>query len=312
MDSDTNNEPHAPGVKKTSIRLLGLLQLLWLEAGLANWYPLMEGKRDPGKITYWISEAAKRIRASRITVYDVLLMSASKNARRARKRNVEVVASALEQSRRLIVVSPLASFSLERRRLVQLSLSGPYDMPTMDIREVVRRRVARSFAAELSAWEAGHKVIAIAQLNLKSGRYADVLDLALMRVSERMIPLDSGYEAVMEAKLHAEGRAFFKPPRFEAEDEIFPDFWLLDMGRDKQFPLEVFGMNTPAYQTRREQKVRWYNRKFGTAGWWYWDAFNDPQALAIPSLPEPIVDYSRKENAETAGDDALESEIDAE
>lgn len=311
VESDTDDVPRTPGVKKPSIRLLGLLQLLWLEAGLANWYPLMESKRKPAKVAYWVSEAAKRVRASRMTVHDVLLMSAKKNSSWA-TRNAEVVDLAREHSRRLIAVSPLASFNLERRSLVQLSLSGPFGMPTMDIRVEVRRRVERSFAAELAAWEAGHEVIAIAQLNLKKGRYADVLDLALMRVSERMIPLDSGYEAVIEAKLHAEGRAFFKPPRFEAEDEIFPDFWLLDMGRDTQYPLEVFGMNTPAYQIRRQRKIRWYNGRFGPTGWWYWDAFNDSQGNAIQALPEREIDYRGKGNAETAGNDVSESVVDAE
>lgn len=118
--------PRTPGVKKPSIRLLGLLQLLWLEAGLANWYPLMEGKRTPANVAYWVSEAAKRIRASRMTVFDVLLMSAKKNSRMA-KRNAEVVELAQEHSRRLIAVSPLASFNSERRNLLTLSVSGLRD-----------------------------------------------------------------------------------------------------------------------------------------------------------------------------------------
>ncbi|HCF3059149.1 DUF1173 family protein [Pseudomonas aeruginosa] len=308
---DVADVPRTPGVKKPSIRLLGLLQLLWLEAGLANWYPLMEGKRTPANVAYWVSEAAKRIRASRMTVFDVLLMSAKKNSRMA-KRNAEVVELAQEHSRRLIAVSPLASFNSKRRNLLTLSVSGPFGMPTMDIRAEVRRRVERSFASELVAWESGHEVIAIAQLNLKKGRYADVLDLALMRVSDRMIPLDSGYEATIEEKLHAEGRAFFKPPRFEAEDEIFPDFWLLDMGRDTQYPLEVFGMNTPTYQARRQRKIRWYNGQFGSAGWWHWDAFIDTKGEGIPGFPERTIDYRSRENEETAGEDVPESVADTE
>lgn len=305
-DSDAGDVPRTPGVKKPSIRLLGLLQLLWLEAGLATWYPLMEGKRTPARVAYWISEAAKRIRASRMTVHDVLLMPAREKSSWA-THNAEVVDLAREHSRRLIAVSPLASFNSERRSLRGLPLAGPFGMPTMDIRAEVRRRVERSFAVELAAWEAGHEVIAIAQLNLKKGRYADVMDLALMRVSERMIPLDSGYEAVIEAKLHAEGRAFFKPPRFEAEDEIFPDFWLLDMGRHTQYPLEVFGMNTPSYQGRREAKIRWYNKELGPSRWWYWNAFNDPQGNAIPTFPEREIDYRGKDNAGAAGDHLPES-----
>lgn len=128
----------------------------------------MEGKRTPANVAYWVSEAAKRIRASRMTVFDVLLMSAKKNSRMA-KRNAEVVELAQEHLRRLIAVSPLASFNSERRNLLTLSVSGPFGMPTMDIRAEVRRRVERSFASELVAWESGHEVIAIAQLNLKKG-----------------------------------------------------------------------------------------------------------------------------------------------
>ncbi|TLX70048.1 DUF1173 domain-containing protein [Pseudomonas nicosulfuronedens] len=300
--------PRIPGVKKPSMKLLGLLQLLWLEAGLANWYPLMEGKRKSGAVSYWVSEAAKRVRASRMTIHDVLVVSASKGSGRATE-NAGVVAAARAHKRRLIAVAPLARYDATRHDLRQLPLAGPFGMPTMDIRFEVRSRAERSFAAELAAWKAGHKVIAIAQLNLKEGRYADVLDLALMRVSERMIPLDSGYEALIEAKLHAEGRAFFKPPRFEAEDEIFPDFWLLDMGRDTQFPLEVFGMDTEEYRTRRQRKIRWYNGQYGSTGWWHWDAFQDPKGSGIPPFPERAINY-RDKDASATEDDVPESVVD--
>lgn len=285
-------EPRAPGVKKPSMRLLGLLQLLWLEAGLASWYPAMEGKRTSDRVPYWISKAAKRIRASHMTVDDVLLVPADKDSARARQ-NAAVFQKAKERSRRLIAVAPLAIYDVARHDMTTLPLSRPFGMPTMDVRGEVLRRVERSFANELNAWKNGHKVIAIAQLNLKKDRYADVLDFALMRVSDRMIPLDSAYEAMIEAQLHAEGRAFFKPPRFEAEDEIFPDFWLLDMGKTTEYPLEVFGMNTPAYHARRNEKIRWYNREYKPGGWWYWDAYNDPKGQAIPAFPERVTDYRK-------------------
>lgn len=71
------------------MRLQGLLQLLWLEAGLADWYPKMEDKRTPERVAYWVSEAAKRIRASRMSVHDVLLVPADKDSAGA-KRNAAV------------------------------------------------------------------------------------------------------------------------------------------------------------------------------------------------------------------------------
>ncbi|UCL90188.1 DUF1173 family protein [Pseudomonas sp. HS-18] len=305
-----DQSPRAPGTKKPSMKLLGLLQLLWVEAGLANWYPLMEGRRTSGAVSYWVSEAAKRIRASRMTVHDVLVVSASKGTARA-AQNADVVAAARAHKRRLIAVAPLARYDSARHDLRQLPLAGPFGMPTMDIRAEVRRRVERSFAAEIAAWKAGHRVIAIAQLNLKEGRYSDVLDLAFMRVSDRMIPLDSGYEAMIEAKLHAEGRAFFKPPRFEAEDEFFPDFWLLDMGRNTQFPLEVFGMDTAEYRTRRQRKIRAYNGEYGPAGWWHWNAFQDPQGKSIAPFPERVNNY-RDKNAAVTEYEVPESVVDIE
>ncbi|MCG8910938.1 DUF1173 family protein [Pseudomonas sp. DP-17] len=290
--ADEATEARAPGVKKPAMSLLGLLQLLWLEAGLANWYPAMEGQRTPDRVAFWASKAAKRIRASHMTVDDVLLVPADKDSPRARQ-NAAVFQTAKDRSRRLIAVAPLAIYDADRHDLSKLPLSRPFGMPTMDIRVEVLRRVERSFSNELNAWKNGHKVIAIAQLNLKKDRYADVLNFALMRVSDRMIPLGSEYEAMIEAKLHAEGRAFFKPPRFEAEDEIFPDFWLLDMGKSTEYPLEVFGMNTPAYLARRNEKIRWYNREHKPGGWWYWDVYNDPKGLAIPAFPERITDYRK-------------------
>jgi hypothetical protein len=76
-----------------------------------------------------------------------------------------------------------------------------------------------------------------------------------MHVSENWIPLDSSYEAVVAEKLDAEHRQYVKPMRYDASiSEVFPDFYLLDTKSDKPFPMEVFGMATPAYLARKQLK----------------------------------------------------------
>nr|WP_218171750.1 DUF1173 family protein [Pseudomonas gingeri] len=96
--------------------------------------------------------------------------------------------------------------------------------------------------------------------------------------------MDSDYESILEKKLTVAGRSFEKPLRYDAaECEFFPDFWLLDMKDD--FPLEVFGMNTPDYLAQKVRKTHWYDRVYGPVGWWSWEAVQGAQAAPIPDLP---------------------------
>ncbi|HFH3238659.1 TPA: hypothetical protein ACGJTY_006285, partial [Pseudomonas aeruginosa] len=53
----------------------------------------------------------------------------------------------------------------------------------------------------------------------------------------------------------------------------------------KDCPLEVFGMSTPAYLERKAVKTAWYNREYGGAGWWSWNAAADPKGKNIPPFP---------------------------
>lgn len=85
-----------------------------------------------------------------------------------------------------------------------------------------------------------------------------------MLVSDNWIPLDSSYEAIVSRKLDAEHRHYVKPMRYDASaSDVFPDFYLLDTRSDKPFPMEVFGMSTPAYLARKELKKAYYNQNMG-------------------------------------------------
>ncbi|HEV2681328.1 MAG TPA: DUF1173 family protein, partial [Rhodanobacter sp.] len=200
-------------------------------------------------------------------------------------------AKAAKHHHRLVVIASLSRFDETRadQSVDRLPIAGPFGMPTLNLNAAAWGRVMRSFADELHAWRRHERVIAIAHVGLRSGQVkeADVLDVGLMRVSPRWIPLDSSYEGTIEEKLCQASRKFEKPLRFDADEaEVFPDFWLFDAGKD--YPLEVFGMATNDYLARRDHKTAWYNAKYGVAGWWHWDAASDPGAQRIPPFPDPL------------------------
>lgn len=88
-------------------------------------------------------------------------------------------------------------------------------------------------------------------------------------------------------KLDAEHRQYVKPMRYDASiSEVFPDFYLLDTKSDKPFPMEVFGMATPAYLARKQLKKDYYNREYGPYGWWHWDATTASETMVLPHFPE--------------------------
>nr|WP_282600981.1 DUF1173 family protein [Pantoea ananatis] len=104
-----------------------------------------------------------------------------------------------------------------------------------------------------------------------------------MTVSPRFIPLDSGYEGMVEEKLWHEKRAFIKPLRYDGEEDVFPDFVLKDVPGVDALPMEVFGMNTPEYLLRKREKTAHYDREYGQGRWWCWIASEKGE---IPHLPD--------------------------
>jgi len=192
----------------------------------------MEGKRTSGLVHSALRQTANRIKVGRMTLSEVLLVSATPRSK-AEVSNEGVVLDAIQRNRRVIVVSPLARFDQGKHdgAVLKLPLAGPFGMPYLSMPIEVWQDAEKRFKQELGAWKRGERVMVIAQLNVETGNTgarAQVLELAMMHVSERWIPLDSDYESTLEAKLFAAGRCFEKPLRYDAEEcEFFPDFWLL-------------------------------------------------------------------------------------
>ncbi|WP_282876557.1 DUF1173 family protein [Pseudomonas peli] len=269
--------PGNPRPQQRAMTLLGLLHLIWTTSQLINWYPRMEGKRTRYRVPYFILKAAREIKTNGIQLASVLLVCSPRKDAAEKNHNQQVVEEALAKHRRLIAVAPLAAYNPDAHaNPVQLPIDGFHGMPWLKLEEGLWRHIGRRFSDEISAWKKGGRVIAVAHLSVAAPKTGErgpqglVHDVGLMYVSERWIPLDSSYEAIIESRLYEQGRAFQKPVRFDADEfELFPDFWLLDVG--KSYPMEVFGRADEEYLAHRNEKVRYYNGEF-PEGWWYWDA----------------------------------------
>lgn len=126
-------------------------------------------------------------------------------------------------------------------------------------------------------------------IKTKAGHiYAEVLDAAVMPVTAEWIPYSSSFEHQIARKLVDENRSFRKPLRYDASiNKVFPDFELLDTG-PKPYPLEVFGRTDETYETRKQEKIDYYNKEYSTAHWWYWIAEGDGKQSAPPDFPTPL------------------------
>ncbi|WIL44533.1 DUF1173 family protein (plasmid) [Pantoea agglomerans] len=300
--SEVRTAENAPGdervkrKRRPSMRLLGLLHLLWEQSGINVWHPAFDKKkRTPGWVSWHLQQTAGRISVGRVPLEESLLLMATKGTPQV-VANREHLRAAEKNKRRLIVVSVLAGWSeaAEARLQTTLPLGLFFGFPNLMLPEDVRLRLERSFARELGDWRRGMKVVVIVETeppettfrhvdgrNLPSS-CSTVIDVALMTVSTRFIPLDSGYEAAVEEKLWQEKRAFIKPLRYDGEEDVFPDFVLKDVPGVDALPMEVFGMNTPEYVKRRQEKAAHYDEEYGEGRWWYWDVNVRKE---IPALP---------------------------
>ena len=270
---------------KPAMTPLGLLHLLWTKARLNLWYPAMEGKRTLDGVHRWLDEQAKGILAGKATLADSLLVATENPDGIHARKNQSRSDASRRDSRRLVVIAPFAAHSPEREACAMgfLPIKGFHGIPRLRVASDLWKSRRSSFEAEIAAWRQGAPTIAIAQTD-PPGRNncANIVDIALMGVTPRWIPVASGFEAMLEELLYTEHRAFLKPLRFDAaRDVVFPDFELLDMG--SPCPMEVFGRMDESYEIRKMEKQAYYRTQYGVDAWWSWDAARHPNK--IPPLP---------------------------
>lgn len=275
--TEVDRPNRAGSTRQSAIKLAGLLHYLWDAATLNQWRPYWAGKRNFRQVFWRINQAADDVRTGNLKLVDQLLLPAMAQHSPEAERNRLRVDSALQGKRRMLIIAPLASHSLEReqRMTTDLAIAGFHGIPKAFMRPGQWELLSKRYWAAVAGWKAGQTAVVIAQVEVKErdGRQsANVIDAALMAVTAQWIPTESSHERLIAEKLVSEGRSFNKPLLYnQVEADVFPDFVLTDCASG-EVPMEVFGRDDEDYLKRKADKTAYYDRQFGVGGWWCWDA----------------------------------------
>lgn len=280
---------------------LGLLHLLWEKSGTNSWH------RGIGRARMWWPGVRQRVMnaASDIMVgrgcplgeYLVLIGYGDEDGPALLREK----AQSCGQNWRMLLLGKVDSLRTLRSRpkpgqpgrpYTSLRFDGAQDYHLMvSASEDWLTRLSRRFPRAMHALDqerADRKigVIGLVTANVQIRRDGTKLsvmawadDIALMEVEpETLIPVESGYELQITRALVEAKRAFTKPLRFDAgNDVVHPDFILTDTHDPRGTPMEGFGRDDDRYLTRKAEKVAYYEEVYGVRHWWSWDVACSPR-----------------------------------
>lgn len=274
VNSAFPRQANVPG--RNTITLLGLLEHIWTEAGLHEWHPNFEGKRDWKSIAYRVERYFKEenVKISGKLVENLIFIPFSQRARLTPSRS--------------LVIGQIEKATKAGNGNFRIKLQN-VESQVLWINGHKSRMFEQSFGTMLNnIGKPNCRLIMIAS-TAHTGDNISINAIAVMNASNDFIPVDSSYELTIASKLVAEKRIFSKPLKYSAdESEVFPDFLMLDAGQ--VLPMEVFGMTSnEEYSARKIVKTEYYDRKYGPGNWWYWDV---PAHKEPPAFPKPGIEAS--------------------
>lgn len=284
---------------------LGLLHLLWEQAGLNTWAP------DIGRRRRWWTgvRQALEVAASGIAtgrnqnLGDRLAMVGYGDE--DGPALLQRTARSCGDTWRILLLGVVDAITLCRGRRDTDFVSIGFDgVARYDLRVSAHvdwmQRLVRRFPMAMAALgqprgQRAIRVIGLVTATIRIGRdgnrvrigaWAD--DVALMEVApDTLVPVASAPELAIASDLVRARRAFIKPLRFDAHrDVVHPDFVLTDTADARGTPMEVFGRDDEAYAARREEKIRYYNDVYGQDEWWCWNAVAEPHN--VPPFPRAL------------------------
>lgn len=301
-DEDAAQPPrHAPGVKRNTISLRGLLNLLWEESGLNQWSPGWAGKRTLGLVYAKLAAELDNRVFGRQEADQQIYVPSTRMGVQAEQEKMREIASRLEALQRvcgqkekpvLIVIGEVYAVAKTKYNCALKIKGMPHTIWTPEAAvkrlhdqwphavnrflqgQEKRGAVSTGHATEKSP----NRLFVIAGVQQSESGSLQWRFGAAMETTDEFIPVESAYEARVARLLVDQGREFTKPMLYDAQEVVFPDFVLTDAGAP--YSMEVFGMKTPEYTQRKQEKLQHY-RDSGKA-WWYWDA---TATDIIPALP---------------------------
>lgn len=203
------------------LSLRALLHYLWDQAEFNRWRPAMAGKRNWAVVRKFLREAAEGKAAKGKPLTDMLLIPEMFDAGRAGaigERRAKFLSRAIhaDGKRRTmaILIGEIKEFAAARFgfRMVVKHMPG---FPLM-LAEDAHRRMAIAFAPEIALWNAtaDAHLIAAATFGIDTVGIASVEAIALMVVTDRWVPVENRYEAMLVEALAKGGASFVKSLRY--------------------------------------------------------------------------------------------------
>ncbi|OIQ72658.1 hypothetical protein GALL_457140 [mine drainage metagenome] len=290
-----------PDTAPRGVGLVGLLWMLWSQAGLNLWKPGYAGKRDWDIVRLRLRDAAARIRSAKAdhwTLADDLFVPPQFNSREAKSKATSeafhgALNAALASRRVVFLLGEIKSATRLPDGAMALRLHNA--LPSIEI--TVPPGLAGDLERAASAWNGlvaaertDRRILLSRVRRTVDGATISCVGAGVMRVDANAIPFDSSYERRVAALLTEQGRAFAKPftqgnaPSWWARKMdalgVAPDYVLTDL-----FPgvfCEVLGrMSDREYRSHAEAKLATY-RRAGVPLW----AWNPSEDADPPPLPE--------------------------
>jgi len=202
----------SPRTSKPATGLVDLLYLLWDKSRLNVWYPSMEGKRTCQRVAYWVKDAARKVIVGGLTIDNILCISAMKDSIEE-GTNRKTIEFCRRMQYRPIVIAPLARYSgRDPGEVGYIPIRGFAGIPILRISADLWHEIRERFQFEVSHWLSGLLTMAVIQTDPPYQGVLNIVDMALMAVSEEWIPVQSDSDRQEENRLRMEGVPFKKTP----------------------------------------------------------------------------------------------------
>ena len=275
-------------VSRASITLLALLHVLWEGAGFNRWTPHMRGRRGYQQIRKYLLEFAEKTKVQGQLLKDILFIPPTFRFNKKDDHTIEhdghlstVVDNALERNTRLFVIGRIKEF-IDGEYGIGIRLKHSTGDCIFWDNAQKSEWLQNFFRTKKSVLDVPIEryLFSIMLIDVSEQKNFNVHEIGFMFTTKNYIPVDSMYEALVCDALVEKNRRFFKPLRYDHNDEVFPDFILLDT--EVQVPMEIYGMkNMPDYNVRKQVKIDYYKKT--KKEYWQWDVTSQPKTY--PPFP---------------------------
>lgn len=314
---------------KRAMAELGLLHLLWTHTRLNRWHPEMEGKRSWSLVGWLVGRTAQQMKAGRTWLNGVLVVvPPAAPERRERVRGnihsaLKRIVDRAERDRvpRALVLTEVASLQRAGENgVVHLVHGEHHDVQLVSTRLQLmhlERRFpdAKAVLAQrnVGVGPSNTRVIGLFAVEPEltpDGWLLTYVSGALMLATWEFLPFGSTYEREVLDLLVDSRRAFERPMRFEAGNNIVvPDFVLCDT--PVAVPMEIYGKQDPNLVARQEMRNSLYPRLFGQAQPWEWVIDVSAEPPALPGTPGKSTEAQPDSHEQTAADHQSEGDSSA-